>query len=189
MNMTTMMTRPIQNADMLPATKPERMFNDAPPCREQLVTSRTCRELVLTNIFVNSGITAPAKVPQLMITESTHQKSGWTAPAASLKPPSRTLLAMKVMAIETAEVIQTRCVSGASKSKSFSPPNLAWLTASLRKYETSEVTIIKLRITNSQIINVAQIAGLAASASARNAISATPVTPYVSKPSAARPTE
>src|SRR6266699_5300242 len=133
MAINTMMHSPIQNADMLPATKPERMFSDAPPCREQLVTSRTCRELVLTNILVNSGITAPAKVPQLMITESTHQKSGWTAPAASLKPPSRTLLAKKVIAIETAEVIQTRCVSGASKSKSFLPPNFALLRASFEK--------------------------------------------------------
>src|SRR5438094_4133612 len=136
--MRTMMTRPIQNADMLPATKPERMFRDAPPCREQLVTSRTCRELVLTNILVNSGISAPARVPQLMIIESTHQKSGWATPAASLKPPSRILLATNVTAIETAEVIQTRCVSGASKSKSFLPPNKALLMASFEKYETRE---------------------------------------------------
>src|SRR6266498_1007701 len=133
MNMRTMMTRPIQNADMLPATKPERIFRDAPPCREQLVTSRTWRELVLTNILVNSGISAPARVPQLMITESTHQKSGWITPEASLKSPSRILLAKKVIAIETAEVNQTRCVSGASKSKSFLPPNFALLKASFEK--------------------------------------------------------
>src|SRR5689334_24226639 len=42
---------------------------------------------------------------------------------------------------------------------------------------------------NSQMIKVAQTVGLAASASARNAIKATPVTPYVSKPSAVGPTE
>src|ERR1700677_1264151 len=42
---------------------------------------------------------------------------------------------------------------------------------------------------NSQMMSVAQMAGLFASASARNAISATPVTPYVSKPSAVGPTE
>src|SRR5260221_8256517 len=75
-NINTMMTRPIQNADMLPATKPERMFSDAPPCLEQLVTSRTCLEFVLTNTFVNSGINAPATVPQLIIIESTHQRAG-----------------------------------------------------------------------------------------------------------------
>src|SRR5438045_5855930 len=133
MNMRTMMTKPIQNADMLPATKPERMFSEAPPCREQLVTSRTCREWVLTKILVNSGISAPASVPQLMIIESTHQKSGWRTHEAYLKSPSRILLAKKVIAIETAEVIQTRCVSGASKSKSFLPPNLALLKASFEK--------------------------------------------------------
>ena len=65
--MSSMMTRPIQNAEKLPATRPDRMLSEAPPCLEQLVTSRTCLELVLTNTFVNSGINAPATVPQLMI--------------------------------------------------------------------------------------------------------------------------
>src|SRR5438034_11763777 len=110
MNMRTIMTSPIQNAEKLPATKPDRMFNDAPPCLEQLVTSRTWRELVLTNTLVNSGIIAPASVPQLMMTESTHHRAGCATPAVSLKSPSNRLLAMKVMAIETAEVIKTRCV-------------------------------------------------------------------------------
>src|SRR5215831_11276718 len=120
-----MMQRPIQNADMFPATKPDRMFSDAPPCLEQLVTSRTCRDVVLTKTLVNSGITAPAIVPQLMITDSTHQRLGWASSWASLKSPSNSLLAMKVIPIETAEVIQTRCVRGASKSKSFMFPYLA----------------------------------------------------------------
>ena len=71
-----MMTRPIQNAEKLPATKPDRMFSDAPPCLEQLVTSLTCCELVLTKILVNSGINAPATVPQLMMTDSTHHRFG-----------------------------------------------------------------------------------------------------------------
>src|SRR5881398_2333424 len=44
-------------------------------------------------------------------------------------------------------------------------------------------------MTNNQMISVAPMFGLAASASARNAINATPVTPYVSKPSAVGPTE
>ena len=74
------MTRPIQNAEKLPATKPERMLSEAPPCLEQLVTSLTWRELVLTKILVNSGISAPATVPQLMMTESTHQRSGCATP-------------------------------------------------------------------------------------------------------------
>src|SRR5580658_300716 len=125
--MSTMMHSPIQKAEKLPATKPDRMLSDAPPCLEQLVTSRTWRELVLTNTLVNSGITAPATVPQLMMTDNTHHRSGWAAPSAPLKSPSNTLLAMKVMAMETAEVSQTRLVSGASKSKSFLPPNNALL--------------------------------------------------------------
>src|SRR5580765_1615120 len=107
------MTKPIQKADILPATKPERMLSDAPPCLEQLVTSRTCRELVLTNTFVNSGITAPAIVPQLIITDNTHHRSGWATPLIR-KSPRSTLLAAKVTRIETKEVSQTRCVSGAS---------------------------------------------------------------------------
>src|SRR4051812_37241642 len=117
-----MMQRPIQNAEKLPATKPDRMFNEAPPCLEQLVTSRTCLELVLTNTLVNSGINAPATVPQLIITESTHHNSGVGVPAESLKSPSNNLLAMNVTAIETNDVNQTRWVNGASKSKFFLPP-------------------------------------------------------------------
>src|SRR5206468_2215755 len=120
-NIRPIMHRPIQKAEKLPATKPERMFNEAPPCLEQLVTSRTCLDLVLTKTFVNSGMSAPATVPQLMMQESTHHNAGWATPAASLKSPSISLLAINVMPIETAEVIQTRCVSGASKSKSFLP--------------------------------------------------------------------
>src|SRR5438876_1363994 len=109
-----MMIRPIQNAEKFPATKPDRIFNDAPPCFEQLVTSRTCLDVVLTNTFVNSGINAPATVPQLIMIESTHHRSGWATPVASLKSPNKSLLAMNVTTIETADVIHTRCVSGAS---------------------------------------------------------------------------
>src|SRR3984957_14043739 len=129
--MSAIMQSPIQKAEKLPATKPDRMLSDAPPCLEQLVTSRTWRELVLTKTLVNSGMTAPATVPQLMMTESTHQRSGsgvteTGAPLAVLimpKSPSNILLATKVIRMDTAEVIQTRCVKGASKSKSFFPPN------------------------------------------------------------------
>src|SRR6185295_10480193 len=107
-----MIQRPIQNAEKLPATNPDRMFSEAPPCLEQLVTSRTCRELVLTKTFVNSGINAPATVPQLMMADSTHQSAGWAKPLRA-KLPSSSLLATNVIPMETAEVIQTRCVRGA----------------------------------------------------------------------------
>ena len=46
-----------------------------PPCLEALTTSRTCRECVLVKILVNSGMIAPAGVPQLIMLESTHQRS------------------------------------------------------------------------------------------------------------------
>ena len=72
-----MMIKPIQKAEKFPATKPERIFREAPPCFEQLVTSRTWREFVLTNTLVNSGIRAPATVPQEMMMDRTHQRSGW----------------------------------------------------------------------------------------------------------------
>src|SRR6266850_403581 len=111
--MSTMMQRPIQKAEKLPATNPDRMLSDAQPCLEQLVTSRTCRELVLTKTFVNSGITAPATVPQLIMTESTHQRSG-CGPASVVKSPNSSLLATNVIAMDTADVSQTKCVSGAS---------------------------------------------------------------------------
>src|SRR5436190_6868396 len=127
-----MMQRPIQNAEKFPATSPDRMFREAPPCLEQFVTSRTCLELVLTKILVNSGINTPATVPQLIIIESAHQRFGWGVPPAA-KSPSRILLAKNVTAMETAEVIQTRWVKGASKSKSFLPPNFALLMPSFTK--------------------------------------------------------
>src|ERR1051325_8359393 len=146
--MSTRITRPIQNADILPATNPERMLSEAPPCLEQFVTSRTWREVVLTKTLVNSGISAPATVPQLIIADNTHHSAGWARPAASLKSPNRSLLATNVTAMETAEVIHTRCARGASKSKSFLLPNFALLIISFRKYEASEVTIISARITN-----------------------------------------
>src|SRR5262249_12198416 len=132
-NMRIMITTPIQNAEKLPATKPDKIFSEAPPCLEQLVTSRTCLELVLTNTLVNSGINAPATVPQLMMPESTHQRAGWALPLGSVKSPKSSLLATKVMMMETAEVIHTKWVSGASKSKSFLFANIALLSASLAK--------------------------------------------------------
>ena len=68
------MTMPFQKALKLPATKPERMVRDAPPSREAETISATCLDLDEVKILVNSGITAPAKVPQLMIVESFHQR-------------------------------------------------------------------------------------------------------------------
>src|SRR5712671_7991190 len=98
-----MMHKPIQKAEKLPATKPDRMLSEAPPCFEQLVTSRTWREVVLTKTFVNSGINAPATVPQLIMADNTHQRLVCATPLASWKSPRRSLLAMKVMMMDMAE--------------------------------------------------------------------------------------
>ncbi len=40
-------------------------------------TSCTWREFVLVKTLVNSGISAPATVPQLMMMESTHQRDAY----------------------------------------------------------------------------------------------------------------
>src|SRR6266481_9508604 len=106
--MTERITNPLQSAYILPATNPERIFSDAPPCLEQVVTALTCFELVLVNTFVNSGINAPAIVPQEIIADKTHHKAGCSWPLASLKSPNSTLLAINVMTMDTPEVIHTR---------------------------------------------------------------------------------
>ncbi len=57
--------------------QPERMFSEAPPCWEALTTSSQWRDLVLVNTLVNSGIKAPAMVPQLMMIERAHHKPSY----------------------------------------------------------------------------------------------------------------
>src|SRR5277367_3496953 len=116
-NMSDRITRPIQNAEKFPATRPDRTLSDAPPWPEALVTSRTWRELVLTKIFVNSMMSAPASVPQPMMAERTHQRfdksmgAGCSIILLGLgieKSPSNNLLAPKQTRMETMDVIQTR---------------------------------------------------------------------------------
>src|SRR3954451_6578474 len=104
------------------------MFKDAPPSRELVTISLTWRELVEVNTLTNSGITAPASVPQLMIVASFHQREG--SPARSgiiiaLMPYVRT--------IERIEVSHTRLVRGASKSILSALPYFAFANAPLTK--------------------------------------------------------
>ena len=75
-NISAKITSPIQNAEKFPVTKPDKIFSDAPPWSDAVVTSRTWRELVLTKIFVNSMMSAPARMPQEMMADKTHQRSG-----------------------------------------------------------------------------------------------------------------
>ena len=51
------------------------MLSEAPPSREEVTTSRTCRESVLVKTFTISGMIAPARVPQVITVESCHQRS------------------------------------------------------------------------------------------------------------------
>ena len=52
------------------------MFSDAPPSRDDVTTSRTWRDSVEVNTFTNSGMIAPASVPQVMTVESFHHSEG-----------------------------------------------------------------------------------------------------------------
>src|SRR5580704_18025160 len=124
---------PSQYALKLPATKPDRIFSDAPPSRELVTISRTWRELVEVNTFTNSGISAPARVPQLMIVASFHHME--------LSPPRVGIMSeliTKVRAMERREVSKTRVVSGVSKLNLARLPNRALAIAPLMKYPMAE---------------------------------------------------
>src|SRR5689334_446099 len=108
--MSAAMVSPSQYAEKFPATNPERMFREAPPSFEEVTTSRTWRESTEVNTLTSSGITAPASVPQEMISDSFHQRDA--------SPPSSGIMSletMKVATMERMEVIHTSEVSGASK--------------------------------------------------------------------------
>src|SRR5690242_12362789 len=87
------------------------MLSDAPPCRDDVTTSRTCAEFIDVKTLTSSGITAPASVPQVITVESFHHSVG--------SPPKVGIInheAMYVRTIDTSEVSHTRTVSGCSKS-------------------------------------------------------------------------
>src|SRR4051812_22642163 len=105
-----MIVMPSQYALKLPATRPDRMLSDGPPSRDDVTTSRTCRDSVDVNTFTNSGMIAPASVPQVITSESFHQSDG--------SPPRSGIIALETMNVSTTEridVSHTRNVSGASK--------------------------------------------------------------------------
>src|SRR2546427_8247809 len=67
------MLRPSQYALKLPATKPDRMFSDAPPSRDEVTTSFTWPDSTEVKTFTSSGMIAPASVPQVITVDSFHQ--------------------------------------------------------------------------------------------------------------------
>src|SRR3954466_13264628 len=103
------MLRPSQYALKLPATNPDRMFSDAPPSCEDVTTSRTCRDSVDVKTFTNSGMIAPARVPQVITADNFHH---------SVPSPRSGIIIFEttnVRATDRIDVSQTRNVSGASK--------------------------------------------------------------------------
>src|SRR5438132_5356842 len=119
---------PSQYALKLPATRPDNILSEAPPSREEVTTSFTCRDFVDVKIFTNSGMIAPASVPQVMTAESFHHRV--VSPAIS---GIRILERMKVSATDTIDVSQTRDVSGASKFILAAFSYLVFATALLTK--------------------------------------------------------
>src|SRR3954467_6484880 len=104
-----MIVMPSQYALKLPATRPDRMLSDGPPSRDDVTPSFVCRDSVDVNTFTNSGMIAPASVPQVMTAESFHQ---------SVPSPRSGTIAFETMNVritERIDVSHTRTVSGASK--------------------------------------------------------------------------
>src|SRR5215471_9479206 len=106
----TRIARPSQYALKFPAMKPDKMFSDAPPSREDATTSRTCRESVEVKTFTNSGMIAPASVPHVMIEDNFHHIEV-SPPRSGIRIKDKTY----VKTTETIEVSHTSDVSGASK--------------------------------------------------------------------------
>src|SRR3954470_18423835 len=107
--MSAMIVIPSQNALKLPATRPDRMLSDAPPSRDDVTTSCTCRDSVDVNTFTNSGMIAPARVPHVMTADSFHH---------NVPSPRSGIMIFETMNVSTTDridVSQTRNVNGASK--------------------------------------------------------------------------
>src|SRR5215813_15208671 len=88
------------------------MLSEAPPSRADVTTSRTCPDSVDVKILTNSGMIAPARVPQVMTRDSFHQS------VPSPRPGIRRYEATNVTATDTPDVSHTSEVSGASKFSS-----------------------------------------------------------------------
>src|SRR5450631_3265534 len=137
-------TIPIQKALKLPAVRPDKMLSEAPPARDEITTSFTCADSVDVNTLISSGITAPASVPQLMMSDSTHHRS--PLPRSAIMACETT----NVRPIDKNEVSQTNQVSGCSKLIFLASPIIAFWMASFTKYEITLATTIMMRIAKIQ---------------------------------------
>src|SRR5215471_11601488 len=158
------------------------MLSDGPPSCDAVTTSFTWPESTDVNTFTNSGISAPASVPHVMTIDSFHQSDPSPRPGISRYEVAN------VIPTETSDVSQTSEVSGASKFILSALPYRLFATASFKKYDKPLAMIIMTRMAK---IHTRSWTCTASPRTAKrmNVMSATPVTPYVSKPSALGPTE
>src|SRR5438552_13515355 len=183
MAISAIIVSPNQNALKFPATKPDRMFNDAPPSRDDATISRTCAEWTDVKTSTSSGMIAPASVPHVITSDSFHHRVG-SPPILGISSRDT----RNVSATDTNDVSQTSVVSGVSKFMCSAVWYRAFVKAAFRKYERPDATIIMTRIAKIHTSNCTLTSG-SWTPSRMNEISATPVTPYVSNPSALGPTE
>src|SRR4051794_31890854 len=106
MPINTTMVSPSQKLLKFPAMKPDRIFSEAPPSRDDVTTSRTCADSVEVNTLTNSGMMAPASVPHVITVESFHQSDG-SPPISGIRRYDTTY----VSPTETSDVSHTRFVS------------------------------------------------------------------------------
>src|SRR5450755_1203533 len=104
------------------------MLRDAPPSRDDVTTSLTCRDSVEVKTFTSSGMMAPANVPQEMMLASFHHCVVSPARLGTMIEEIR-----KVTATEISEVSHTSQVRGVSKFILSAVPNLALAIAPLMK--------------------------------------------------------
>src|SRR6266849_414957 len=161
---------PSQYALKLPATKPERMFSEAPPSRDEMTTSLTCADSTDVKTFTSSGMIAPASVPHVMTVESFHHNE--PSPRSGMSRYETTY----VIPTDTSEVSHTSDVRGASKFILSALPKRPFAIASLMKYERPLATIIMMRITKIQTSSCTWTRS-PRTARRMKEISATPVTP------------
>src|SRR5262249_8884501 len=102
-------TMPSQYALKLPATSPERISREAPPSPAEVTTSRTCDDSVEVKTLTNSGMMAPASVPQVMTVASFHHRE--PSPRVGMSHQET----REVRTTDTMEVIHTRLLRGCSK--------------------------------------------------------------------------
>src|SRR6516225_1792321 len=151
------MSRPFQNALKFPATMPDRMVSDGPPSRDAVTISWTCLECELVKTLVNSGISTAARVPQLMMVASCHQRFSVLVESTpgTDNPRIKSQLMKNDVLMHRIAAIQMRRVSGSSKLNSVRPAycrsEIAWLT----KYDTPDMKSIKKRIAKIQTMSLA----------------------------------